>query len=377
MTAQLHRSSTDFPLLDRAFVTIDDARWRHCHASTVVRIADQLLVAWFAGSAEGADDTGIWLSRRELDGGWSPAERVDEGENLPHWNPVLAIAPNGMLWLFFKRGRRISEWQTLARTSVDGGRSWSLCRELVPDDRGGRGPVKNPPLVIGERWFAPASLERWPSSPHEMSHWDSFIDISDDCGRTWRRLDLPLDHTACRGAGAIQPALWRNAAGGVTALCRTSEGLAFRSSATASGMVDPVRFSELEPTELPNNNSGLAAVAFDIGGRRAVVCCHNSATADWGSRSTLVLSASLDDGRTWHTLGRVDGQTDDMGAATAGRPRGASDRGVDTDGFGEYSYPTLIVDGQTLIISYTWQRRGIVLATVPITALAETIEHLS
>lgn len=382
----------DIPELRREFASIDDERWRHCHASTVVAVDDELLAAWFAGSAEGADDTGIWMARRTL-GVWSRPERVDDGEQVPHWNPVLAVAPGGVLWLFFKRGRRISEWQTLVRTSADGGRSWSPARELVRDDHGGRGPVKNPPLVVGERWFAPASIEDWPSTPGRPGRWDSFIDVSDDRGDSWRRCELPIDHATCRGPGAIQPAVWRNADGGVTALCRSSESRALRSATTKSalGAGDPV-FSELTTTGLPNNNSGLGATAFDADGRNIVVCAHNPAAADWGSRSTLVLSASLDDGLTWRRIGRIDGAPDGVGpgadalsatdaavgteSSEIGRPRAASDRGVDTDGSQEYSYPTVIAHGGMLLVSYTWQRRGVALATVPIPALKEAIGRL-
>jgi predicted neuraminidase len=35
-----------------------------------------------------------------------------------------------------------------------------------------------------------------------------------------------------------------------------------------------------------------------------------------------------------------------------------------TSGAGEYSYPTAVLDGDRLLVSYTWQRRGIVLAEI-------------
>lgn len=39
---------------------------------------------------------------------------------------------------------------------------------------------------------------------------------------------------------------------------------------------------------------------------------------------------------------------------------------------GEYSYPALAPTGDTLTVSYTWQRRGIVEATVPLSCLTTT-----
>ena len=45
------------------------------------------------------------------------------------------------------------------------------------------------------------------------------------------------------------------------------------------------------------------------------------------------------------------------------------DGGVVTSGAGEYPYPTAVVDGDRLLVTYTWQRRGIVLAEVPLADL--------
>jgi len=49
----------------------------------------------------------------------------------------------------------------------------------------------------------------------------------------------------------------------------------------------------------------------------------------------------------------------------------AGDGGVVTDGVGEYSYPSAVLDGDLLLVTYTWQRRGIVLVTLPITDLED------
>jgi hypothetical protein len=46
-----------------------------------------------------------------------------------------------------------------------------------------------------------------------------------------------------------------------------------------------------------------------------------------------------------------------------------ADGGVGTDGSGEYSYPAAVLARDTLLITYTWQRRGIVEALVPLEAL--------
>ena len=60
----------------------------------------------------------------------------------------------------------------------DNGETWSEAKELVPGDRGGRGPVKNKSIVLSNGdWLAPAS--------HEEGQWRTFVDRSSDGGKTW------------------------------------------------------------------------------------------------------------------------------------------------------------------------------------------------
>jgi hypothetical protein len=70
----------------------------------------------------------------------------------------------------------------------------------------------------------------------------------------------------------------------------------------------------------------------------------------------------LDDGSPWPGVAqRLDP------AATPGFAPG--DAGVVTSGVAEYSYPSVVLDGSDLVVTYTWQRRGIVLARLPIADL--------
>ncbi|MFI7703120.1 exo-alpha-sialidase [Nonomuraea sp. NPDC049480] len=362
-----NRNSSDMPPgpasvgIRREFLTVDDPRWRQCHASTLAVVDGAPVVAWFAGTREGTPDNRVRIAR----GGRTST--LDTGRDVAHWNPVLAVGPDGALWLFCKAGARISEWITLVTRSYDGGGTWEPVRELVPGDRsGGRGPVKNPPLLTpgGRRWLAPGSTERWGEPPR----WDPYVDVSDDAGQTWTRAPIPVDHDALTGAGHIQPVLWWAAAGPV-ALMRSTEGRAYRSVSDDGGLT----WSPAEPTSLPNNNSGLAAVALPSG---RVACVHNPAAESWGSRCPLVVSLSDDDGLTWHPGPTVDdGVTPVDPSVPRLRHQGVAsgfapgDAGVVTSGVAEYSYPSAVVTADHLLVTYTWQRRGIVLARLPLADL--------
>ncbi|MFV0452555.1 MAG: exo-alpha-sialidase [Propioniciclava sp.] len=343
----------------RTLVTLHPLGARQSHASTLLALpGGAFLIAWFAGSHEGATDTRIMLARGRPGAFAEPVIVADAP--IPHWNPVLAHGPDSRVWLFFRRGPSIETWTTWVCHSADGGRTWDDAEPLVAEEHS-RGPVRQAPVRHAGAWIAPGSVEIWSPAPR----WDCFVDVTHD-GRTWRRVDLPLDHAAVRGAGAIQPALLVGRDGQLIALARSSGGAVMR-SCTA----DVTAWPPLEPCGLPNNNSGLAAVPLSDG---RIVCVHNPATEDWGARCPLVASISSDDGHTWEPgitledgLRPLDGVRQTIAEATAsdGAPPAAAATGVITSGEGEYSYPSAVIVDGTVWVSYTWQRRGIVLTRLP------------
>ncbi|SDR76605.1 sialidase family protein [Actinopolymorpha singaporensis] len=320
------------------FVVRDDPRFAACHASTVLPLPGGPLAAWFGGSREGAGDVAIWLSRRTPDG-WSRPARVADEDGLPHWNPVLFVPPGsdaaGEVWLFYKVGRQIPSWRTRVIVSGDGGRTWSAPRELVPGDEGGRGPVKNKPIVLADGgWLAPASVER-------PDTWDAFADLSYDRGRTWQRSDfVPVDHATFPGKGIIQPTVWESAPGQVHMLVRSSCGWVCRSDSADGGRT----WSTAVPTSLPNNNSGIDLAPLPDG---RLVCVHNPVGRSWGVRTPLTAAISADNGHSWRHWATLD----DEPARDGDADRNVEDR--------EFSYPAAVTDGEGVTVTYTWRRRGI------------------
>ena len=105
--------------------------FQSCHASTVTILENgDIMAAWFAGSAEGADDVAIWGAIRKK-GIWSIPQKLADDIGQPNWNPVLYTSGNGNVLLFYKVGRSISEWYTKVIVSEDNGESWSQPAELV------------------------------------------------------------------------------------------------------------------------------------------------------------------------------------------------------------------------------------------------------
>ena len=291
-----------------------------CHASTLLRLTDgAVLTAWFGGSKEGNLDVQIWLSRRE-NGVWSTPVSVPTAVPVQHWNPVLFQTDDETVTLFYKIGKPIDVWQTMVIRSTDGGRTWTAPEELVAgDESGGRGPVKNKPILTSDgRILAPASTEHG-------TCWRCFVDEFD--GNRWiKHPDFPVDG---EDVGVIQPTLWEDADGKFHALMRSNQGKIYRADSADGGRT----FGTCYATDLPNNNSGLDAVMTE-GGTLVLVC--NPVEKNWGPRSPLSVFVSTDNGETFDKA--LDLETEQ----------------------GEFSYPAIVADGNHVSITYTYKRQSIV-----------------
>ena len=136
-----------------------------------------------------------------------------------------------------------------------------------------------------------------------------------------------MDNPTVPLLGMIQPTLWEDGAG-VHAFVRTNKGAVYRSDSADRGET----WSVPARTRLPNNNSGLDC-ATDGEGRLWLL--YNPVGVNWGPRTPLTLAVSTDGGETFTAVLQPE-----LGA-------------------GEYSYPALVCDGDTLYGTYTYERRRI------------------
>jgi len=297
----------------------------NCHASTLVEVdGGVLLCAWFAGTREKHPDTAIWLSR--LEGTvWREPVRVAKVGPVAHWNPVLFRDDAYGTFLFFKVGEDSQKWSTYWMRSDDGGLNWSEPVELVDGDVGGRGPVKNKPIVLSDgSWLAPASTEM-----SLKAGWFSFADRSEDGGHTWSRSEaFSSGPTIPSGTLVIQPTFWESKPGLVTALMRTSGGFIAQARSSDFGKT----WGPMCNSAMPNNNSGIDAARVADG---SIMLACNPVAGDWGARTPLILAKSVDGGSNWETVVVLE------------------------DSKGEYSYPSIVATASGFAVSYTWQRTRI------------------
>ena len=299
----------------------ESAPFASAHASTIVETRDGLVAAWFGGTREGANDVGIWTSRR-AGGKWSPPVEVatgvqPDGSRLPTWNPVLFELRKGELTLFYKVGPNPRAWWGMTRTSSDDGRTWSAARRL-PD--GILGPIKNKPVRLADGTvIAPSSTE----TPDSPSIWRVHFERTRDAGTSWTVSRPPA---AATGAiDAIQPSILMHPGGKLQAVGRTRAGRVFETWSEDAGQ----SWSPMTLTELPNPSAGTDAVTLKDG-RHLLVYNHTPK-----GRTPLHVAISRD-GKKWDTAHVLESEP------------------------GEYSYPAVIQTADGLVhITYTWRRERI------------------
>ncbi len=335
----------------------EQAPFPECHAATIAETPQgDLVAAFFGGTKERNPDVCIWVCRKPKGTeAWSAPVQVADGvldaeHRVACWNPVLFQLPGsqGELWLFYKVGPNVGGWKGYMLRSRDGGKTWSS-PEALPE--GFLGPSKNKPEYVDGRVICPSSTEG--------SQWRVHFEITEDMGKTWRKVG-PLDAemsvptqlrkpgasfvedmesgTAIEGEGAkpiyaIQPCLLKLSDGRLEMLCRTRNAKTGVSWSSDKGDT----WSKLSLLELENNQSGIDAVTLRDG--RHVVAYNDFETLPGtpkGARTPLSLAIS-DDGIHWrHWITLEDSPVS------------------------QYSYPAIIEGSDGFLhLVYTWRRQRI------------------
>jgi alpha-L-rhamnosidase len=293
----------------------DTASFASCHASTIVETPRGIMAAWFGGKFEGDKDVNIYASWF-VNNAWSTPTQIADGfmnDSIRYacYNPVLFLAPNNELLLFYKIGPNVQGWTGWMKRSNNYGITWSA-PEKLPD--GILGPIRNQPYVVGDSIICPSSTEK--------NGWKVHFEYTTDNGKSWTKGPDLNDANPITG---IQPAILNHRNGILQALTRSQNGTVNETWSYNNGQT----WTPLQQTDLINNNSSIDAITLRDG-RHLMV--YNNCKAP--SRSPLNVAISKD-GKNWEPLYVLENE---VGA--------------------EFSYPYLIqAKDQKVHITYTWKRK--------------------
>lgn len=341
-----------------------------------------LLCCWFGGTLEGKADIAIWGAILPAGGdGWGAAHRLSHDPARSEQNPVVFRAPDGGLVLFhtaqpsgnqdacrIRMARLTRDPADPTRITADEGRILDLGpgdfvrgRVVLRDDGAWLLPLFRCTTRPGRKWTG--------------SHDVAAIATSTDAGESWTVAEVPaslgcVHMSPVPGNPQVMPAFYR----------RRQADAVFRSESRDGGRT----WTAPEATDLPNNNSSIAATRL-ADGRIALIGNLASAATSTDRRASLYDELGEDDDRP---------DADPAGGITPvwGVPRApvavclSTDEGRSfphriliedgpgtctsndsTDGRNaEMSYPWLLQgpDG-TLHLAYTYHRRAIKYVQLP------------
>jgi len=343
------------------------------HAAFLAELGDgAILCAWFGGSLEGKSDIAIRAALLSPDAeDWGETCTLSDDPDHSEQNPVIFVAPDKTLWLF--------------HTSQPSGNQDECRIRMAQIDRDGlvlradegryldlpRGCFIRAPLQVLEdgRWLLP--IFRCTSRPGQKwtgSHDVAAFALSADGGTTWEYSEI----AGSTGSVHMCPI---NTDGGMAAFFRRRQAdFVHRSESRDGGQT----WSATEPTDVPNNNSSVAATRLGDG-TIALICNPTNAamssarraslydelgegdtrpdadpsggcTPIWGvPRAPVALCLSHDGGKTFPERFLVE---DGDGACLSNNSLDGKNR--------ELSYPWLLEarDG-ALHLAYTYHRRAI------------------
>jgi predicted neuraminidase len=301
------------------------------HAANMVELPNgDLLCVWFAGTGEGIGDVNIAMSRLPAnEARWTQPVWVSEDSTRSEQNPLLFLAPDGKLRLFYTaqetRGCSREEWRRrVAAGEASGGYTmqWTAVIRCRASQDGGHtwGPVetfssapgsfcRQPMVVLSNGdWLFPMyySLR---AAGHGDDH--TVMRISEDQGKSWNEYPVP------QSRGRVHASVVELSSGRLVAFFRSRAADRIYVSRSADyGRT----WSVPERTVLPNNNASIQARKL-TSGHIAIIFNQFSANDDaertvWPrQRYPVTVAISENEGQTWPYMRHVDTGDDFCGEA--------------------------------------------------------------
>lgn len=321
------------------------------HAPALLELSNgDLLCCWFAGTYEGSADIHIVCSRLPFGApAWLPPLDISSDPMRSEQNPSLFYGPDHAVWAMYtaqldrRAGKDNMQFTSVIRRqkSTDGGKTWSPYDTVFPRE----GSFCRQPIQVlkNGRWI----FANWlcTDSAEGLSGDPTVFQISDDCGVTWRMVEMP------KSRGRVHANVVELENGRLAAFMRSREAdFIYRSESRDWGST----WSIPVPTPLPNNNSGISALRLQSS--RIAIAYNPTSTPDprpgkaaWpGLRCPVAVALSEDGGLTFPLIRWMERGEGYMGDVNRTNNR-------------QYEYPYLMQaqNGDLLLAYAAYTRSGI------------------
>jgi predicted neuraminidase len=319
-----------------------------------------LICAWFGGTLEGKSDISIFASvLPEGSDQWGEPQRLSFDPDHSEQNPVLFAAPDGKLILFHTSqpsGNQDECRIRLAEISRDACDPTKLTASEGQYLDLPRGCFVRAPLVVRDdgAWLLPIfrCIQR-PGQKWNGSHDRAAVGISEDGGKTWRLEDIDQS-TGCVHMSPVL--IGENKLAAV--FRRRQADSVYRTESGDGGRT----WSAPQATDVPNNNSSIAAIRLQDG-RIAMICNPTNAEMSADRRASLYDELGEEDDRP-------DANPDGGCVPIWGVPRAPVSVCISADGARSFSQRIVIengpgtcmsnnsIDGHNKEMSYPWLLEG-------------------
>ncbi len=281
---------------------ISPGKYSTAHAPTLLELENgDMLCAWFAGSFEGSKDISIVCSRLEKGTDrWQEPIQISGDPERSEQNPSLFNGPDGAIWAMYTaqldrvKGKDNMQFTSVIRCqkSYDEGKTWEKPFNVFPEEGSFcRQPIQ---VLSNGRWI----FGNWicTDSENGLEGDPTAFRISDDEGKTWKKVDMPKSN------GAVHANVVEVENGKLVCFLRSR----FADNIYISHSSDyGETWTVPKPTVLPNNNSSISAIKLQSG---RIAIAYNPTHAPnpivgkvaWpGLRCPVAVALSEDDGKTW------------------------------------------------------------------------------
>ncbi len=311
---------------------------RHNHAPGIAELpGGELLATWYRGSGERtADDVAVYAARRRVgEEKWSEPFLLADTPGFPDCNTCVIVDGQKRLWLFYPTilanswESCLTNFKVSSEYAAAGSPKWEQEGLIFLKPADFAEPARKEldrqlgllTLVLSDRQRAEIdeAREKLGNKLYQRLGWQprckptilpsgrmllplysdtfsiSIMAITDDGGKTWQA------STPLLGFGNIQPAVLRKADGTLVAYMRENGWR--KRVRTCESRDDGQTWGEVGACDLPNPGSGLDGLRLASGKWLLV---YNDTVM---GRSSLAVSLSSDEGRTWSQTRHLEKQT--------------------------------------------------------------------